>query len=216
MRKHFTTGLIFLLPVALTLMFVMFIVNLLTKPLLGVVNDLLQHYHLLSTPFFNHPQVILIISKVIILIFLFALVLFVGIVGRWLFVRYVFRYGDALLHKLPLVNKVYKASQDVVHTILSPDTTTFKKVVLVPFPNIKGLSIGLITKEDASLDVGTQSHDLISVFVPGTPNPTMGFMLLYRKEQLLYTNLTVDEALKYVISCGVIQTHFGLHKEIPL
>jgi uncharacterized membrane protein len=216
MRKHFTTGLIFLLPIALTLMFVMFIVNLLTKPLLGVVNDLLHHYHLLGSPVFNHPQVILFTSKVIILIFLLVMILFVGIVGRWLFVRYVFRFGDALLHKLPLVNKVYKASQDVVHTILSPDATTFKKVVLVPFPNAKGLSIGLITKEDTSLNIGLQSYDLISVFVPGTPNPTMGFMLLYRKDQLLYTNLTVDEALKYVVSCGVIQTPFGLHKELSL
>lgn len=216
MKKHFTTGLIILLPLALTFLFVMFIINLLTKPLLGVVQAILHRYHLLETPFLGHPQVVLIISKFIILIFLFFTVLLVGIVGRWLFVRYVFRYGDALLHKLPLVNKVYKASQDVVHTILSPDTTTFKKVVLVPFPNSKGLSIGLVTKDDTSLNIGEKSHDLISVFVPGTPNPTMGFMLLYRKEQLTYTDLTVDQALKCVVSCGVIQTPFGLHMEIPL
>lgn len=216
MRKYFTTGLIFLLPVALTLMFVMFIVNILTKPFLGLVTDFLQHTHLLKAPFFSHPQMTLIVSKVLILLFLFMAILIVGVVARWLLVRYIFRFGEALLHKLPLVNKVYKASQDVVHTILSPDTTTFKKVVLVPFPNSKGLSIGLITKEDASLNVGTQSHDLISVFVPGTPNPTMGFMLLYRKDQLIYTDLTVDQALKCVVSCGVIQSSFGLHKEIPL
>lgn len=216
MRKYFTTGLIILLPVTLTLLFVMFIVNLLTKPFLGIVQAILHHYNLLTTPFFGHPQVVLIISKILILLFLFVVVLFVGIVGRWLFIRYLFRFGDALLHKLPLVNKVYKASQDVVHTILSPDGTTFKKVVLVPFPNEKGLSIGLITKEDASLDMNAKSQALISVFVPGTPNPTMGFMLLYRKEQLIHTNLTVDEALKCVVSCGVIQTPFGLHKEIPL
>ena len=214
MRKYFTTGLILILPLALTLMFVMFIVNILTKPFLGVVQGLLSHFHLMITPFFSHPQVILIISKILILIVLFFVVIMLGIVGRWLFIRYFFRFGDALLHRLPLINKVYKASQDVVQTVLSPDATTFKKVVLVPFPNIKGLSIGLITKEDTTLDIDDTSHDLISVFVAGTPNPTMGFMLLYRKDQLTYTDIAVDDALKCVVSCGVILKSFAAKKKL--
>lgn len=213
MKKLFTTGLIILLPVALTLMLVSFLVNVLTNPFLGVVKATLERYHLLKTPFFSHPEVVLLLSKLLILFFLFLTVLLIGVVGRWIFIRYVIHLTDSMMHRIPLINKVYKASQDVVHTVLAPGSTTFQQVVLVPFPNTKGLSIGLITKEKSSLESAEGSQDLISVFVPGTPNPTMGFMLLYRKEQVTYTDITVEQALKCVISCGVIISSFSAKKE---
>lgn len=212
MKKYFTTGLVILLPVAVTIMLVMFFVNILTKPLIGFVQALFNRYDLFQTSFLSHPEIVLLISKIFILIFLFIVVVFIGIVGRWIFIRYVLHIGDSLMHRIPMVNKIYKATQDVVHTVLSPDTSTFKQVVLVPFPHAKGLSIGLITKEDATLDINEVSHNLISVFVPGTPNPTMGFMLMFKKEQLIYTDISVEEALKCVVSCGVILNSFKSKK----
>lgn len=212
MKKHFTTGLAILLPIAVTYLVVMFFVNILTKPFVGIVHALLTEYQPLNYSFFNNPEVILFISKMLILVFLFLLVLVIGVIGRWLVIHYLFQFGDYIIHKIPMVNKVYKAAKDVVHSLLSPDAVTFKQVVLVPFPNRKGLSIGLITNDKVAMDLEQLPKELVSVFVPATPNPTMGFMLLFRREQLTFVDLSVEEALKCVVSCGVITSSLAVRQ----
>lgn len=210
MKKIFTTGLIILLPVALTTILVMFFVNILTKPFMGMLQALFDHYHFLKTSVFRNPYVLMFTSKALILLFLFLSTVLIGIVGRWVIIRYMLHVGDSIMHRIPMINKIYKASQDVVHTLLAPNASTFKQVVLVPFPNTQGLSIGLVAQDSVNLDALERSSELVSVFVPGTPNPTMGFMLMYRKELLTYTDLTVEQALKCVVSCGVILSSFSV------
>lgn len=191
MKNNFLTGLVILLPIALTFWILSFLVNLLTNPFAGLVESLFNYYQLQRswTPF---------VTKGLILAVLIGLVFIAGVIGRFLFLNPLFKLGDRLLHRIPLVNKVYKASQDVVHSLFSEEKTSFSQVVLVPFPNGRSLSIGLISGKESP------SGEKISVFVPGTPNPTMGFMLLFHKEQLIPLNIKVDEALKFVVSCGVI------------
>lgn len=191
MKNNFLTGLAILLPIALTFWILALLVNLLTNPFTGLVDGIFHYYNLQTswTPY---------ITKLLILAVLIALVFLAGLLGRFLFLNPLFKFGDRLLHRLPLVNKVYKASQDVVHSLFSEEKTSFSQVVLVPFPNARSLSIGLISAK------GEATPEKVSVFVPGTPNPTMGFMLLFRKDQLIPIDIKVDEALKFVVSCGVI------------
>lgn len=196
MKNNFLTGLVILLPIALTFWIMALLVNILTNPFTGLVESFFNYYHLQQswTPY---------VSKLLILAVLLGLVFFAGLIGRLLFLNPLFRFGDRLLHRLPLVNKVYKASQDVVHSLFSDEKSSFSEVVLVPFPNARSLSIGLISsKKDTPAGK-------VSVFVPGTPNPSMGFMLLFRQDQLIPLDLKVDEALKFVVSCGVINPKEG-------
>lgn len=193
MKNNFLTGLAILLPIALTFWIVNLLVNLLTAPFIGLIEGLFNYYHIAHDHFWTH-----LLSKFLILATLLALVLVAGIFARFLFLNSLFKFGDRLLHRLPLFNKVYKASQDVVHSLFSEEKASFSQVVLVPFPNSRSLSIGLISSKSHS------AEGKISVFVPGTPNPTMGFMLLFREDQLIPIGLKVDEALKFVVSCGVI------------
>lgn len=212
MKKHFMTGLAILLPIVLTWIIVMFIVNFLTKPFTGIVRDILERYDLLGKPIwiFSSTEVLLITSKLLILVFIIFVTILIGLVARFFIIRYFFRLGDYLIHRIPLVNKVYKAIQETLHTLFASEKHTFKQVVLVPFPHPRVYSIGLIT--GVSHEYSDKEHqDLISVFIPGTPNPTVGFMILFRKDQMIFTDMSVEEAFKFIVSLGVMISEFRVH-----
>jgi len=202
MKKYFFTGLVTLLPFTLTLIIVIFVINFLTKPFQGTVESVLNYYGALNQPFFffSGKQILHFGSKVLILAALFVITLFIGFLGRLVFLNTVFVYGDYILHRIPLINKIYKAAQEVVKTLFSSKSLAFSQVVLVPFPNSKAYSLGFITQKQN----GTSTQDSLSIFVPGTPNPTMGFMLVYKLEDIIFVDMSVEDALKFVISCGIM------------
>jgi len=206
MKKYFVTGVVILLPLALTAIIVIFLINLLTEPFIGFVQSALDHYGFTDTQIFlfNTPQVQLFISRVLILIVLFLFTLSLGALARWFFFNSLLKMWDYLIHKIPFVRTVYKTSQDVINTILTTDTRSFKQVVVVPFPSADSHSVGLVTRENIRDIPHRENESLVAVFVPTTPNPTSGFLMLYPEEDLIYLDMKVEEALKYIISCGVI------------
>jgi len=208
MKKYFITGLALLLPAVLTILIFLFIVNLLTKPFVGIVEGTLDYYDLLDKPmlFFTSQQVITFFSKFLILFFLFTFVVLIGFLGRLVVFHYLLRLGNYIMHKIPFINKIYKAAQDVIGTIFQDKTTNFSQVVLIPFPTTQSLSIGLVTNDPETHEPHEDKHGHISVFVPATPNPTVGFMLLFNRSQLIFLDMSVEEALRFVVSCGVMAT----------
>jgi uncharacterized membrane protein len=205
-KKNFLTGLAILLPIALTFWVVFFLINLLTAPFIGIVESLLikielsEHTHFLLTS----KKALLFVSRLIILVVLFCIAILAGFLARVFFINYFFRFGDYLIHRIPFVNKIYKASQDIVHTLFGSEGTSFSHVVLVPFPHPKAFSLGLITKQEMPTASDPDQKEKVSLFLPGTPNPTMGFMLLFKRSEIVYLDMKADEALKFVISCGVL------------
>jgi uncharacterized membrane protein len=99
---------------------------------------------------------------------------------------------------------VYKTSQDIIKTIFVSDKNSFKQVVMVPFPRPGVYVIGLIARESPTCCSKAANAELISVLVPTTPNPTTGFLLMFKKEDLVYVDIKPEEAIKYIVSCGVI------------
>lgn len=200
------TGLAILLPIVMTLIIVMFIINLFTKPFTGFVENILDHYGLLGRPFwiFSSTQVLLFTSKIVILILMVCLAILAGFIGQLVLVRVFFRFGDWLMHRIPLVNKIYKAIQDTLNITLGPNKkAAFSKVVLVPFPHKKSYSLGLVTG-GANPESNLEYRDLITVFVPCTPNPIFGLMLMFKKSQIIPIDMKVEDALKFLVSCGVM------------
>ncbi|WP_068466446.1 DUF502 domain-containing protein [Candidatus Protochlamydia phocaeensis] len=207
MKKLFSTGLVILLPIILTLMIIGFLINFLTRPFLSPVEAFLTQTSLFngSILFFNESTVIILASKILILLGLAALVFLIGILGKAFFVDALIRLGDRLLHNLPYISKIYKACQDIVHSLFSSQSKSFSQVVLIPFPCEHNFCIGLVTKEALTVQAnGQNTEEIVSVFVPGTPNPSVGFMLMFRKDQLIFLNMKVEDAMKFVISCGVV------------
>ena len=115
---------------------------------------------------------------------------------------------DYLIHRIPVISSIYKVSQDVVTTIFGSKTNSFKQVVMVPFPSKETYSMGLVTRED--MEGIRPDGNAVAVFVPTTPNPTSGFLMLYKPEDLIYLDMRVEDAFKYIISCGVILTPFSV------
>lgn len=206
MKKHFVTGLIILLPLAVTIAVVIFLVNFLTQPFIGVVSAILAKLHIINQGFlFLSPQQLLNYgSKIIILILLFLFTVFLGMVTRWFLINALLRLGDRILHRIPIVNTVYKTTQDIIKTLFVSDKNTFKQVVMVPFPRADVFVLGLIARESPRVCSQAAGNELTSVFVPTTPNPTTGFLLMFKRSELIPIDMKPEDAIKYIVSCGVI------------
>ncbi|MCB1084867.1 MAG: DUF502 domain-containing protein [Chlamydiia bacterium] len=206
MKKYFITGMVILLPLAVTIAIVVFIVNFLTKPFIGMVADFLKKNGFVNKGFlFLTPeQVILYGSKLLILICLFIFTLLLGLIARWFFFKALIGLSDKVLHRIPLVNKVYMTTQEIIKTIFVTDKNSFKQVVMVPFPKDGAYVIGLVSRESPKMCSEKAGGELLSVFVPTTPNPTSGYLLMYKKEEIIPLDLRPEQAIKYIVSCGVI------------
>ena len=211
MKKYFITGLIILLPLAVTLAVMVFIFNILTVPFAGALSALLSHYNFLGNGFFifTDEQIQFFISQIFVLLFMFFFTVLLGIIAHWFFVKYLIRVWDYILHRIPFVSTLYKACKDVINTIFASKTKSFKQVVLVPFPSLESKSIGLVTQDNLNW-YGNEQNLLTAVFVPTTPNPTSGFLMMFDPKDLTYVDMKVEDAFKYVISCGVILSPFSI------
>lgn len=191
-------GLAILLPIVITYWLAMFLVHLLTKPFLGVTS-----YLFYSLGWNTSSQALTWVSQGLILTTLFIAIFTLGWIGRLFLVEALLNFGDSLVHKIPFVNKLYKGIQDVVQSVFHSDNPSFSKVVLVPFPHSSAYSVGFITRETMN-EPALDNKGFVSVFVPGTPNPSMGFMLSFKKSDLIPLDMEPSKAVKFIVSCGVI------------
>ena len=202
MKKYFLTGLVTLLPLAVTLWVVQFFVNFLTKPFVGIVTLLIGRLPIAS------PPLVRTLSQIFTLIALFLIIWFLGFVARKFFFNQIIRLGDRILIKIPLVNKVYKTSKEIVKALFGSKEKSFQQVVMLPFPYPEAYCLGLISRT-APKTCSQNGEEFLSVFIPTTPNPATGFLVLCRKSELIYLDMKTEEAIKYVVSCGVIQPNQG-------
>lgn len=202
MKKYFLTGLVTLLPLAVTFWVISLVVGFLTKPFEGIVFSFLS-----SLPGFGHvPRApIHLISEILILIALFFLMLFFGFIARRFFFNRLIIFGDSILYKIPLVNKVYKTSKDIVLSLFNTKNQSFKQVVLLNFPYSGCYCLGLIASDAPDTCSTSIDTEMVSVYIPTTPNPTTGYLVMCQKSDLMYLKMKAEDAIKYVVSCGVIQ-----------
>lgn len=214
MKRYFVTGLAILLPMVLTLLIARFFLSFLTKPFIGITQQLLAFLIGTEGVLSRFPGLIKFFSQFIILLFLFGFIIFIGVIAKQFIANFLLTQTDRILHSLPIVNKIYKASQEVIHGLFKSSAPSFSKVVLVSFPHSKSKVLGFITREEFPLLNSSGQEDYVSVFVPGAPNPTIGFMVMLSKAKLTLTDLKVEEALKFIVSCGVILENKGeLHEQ---
>jgi uncharacterized membrane protein len=218
MKKYFITGLVILLPVALTVTILNFVFNFLTVPFLGIVRAVFERYHLFEQGFLflNETQFQNLIAQSLILISLFFFAAALGFIARWFFFHTLIIFAEYIVKKIPFVRTIYRTCQDVIKTIFTSKTNAFKQVVLVKFPNPNTYSLGFLTGDTMPGFQEESHHDAITVFIPTTPNPTSGFLMMYKREEVLFMDMKVEEAFKFIISCGVITPSFQVKaKEEP-
>lgn len=210
MKKYFLTGLVILLPLALTLAIVSFIFNFLTGPFLGFVKAVFERTHLFEQGFIflSADQVQTLFAQVLILVSLVFIVFGLGYFASLFFFNTLLEFTEYQVKRIPLVRAIYKTCKEVIDRLFTSEAQSFKQVVLAPFPNRDVYSIGLITQNNL-LGLKETSHaDSVAVFVPTAPNPTSGFLMMFKPSDLIYLDMKVEEAFKTILSCGVIAPSF--------
>lgn len=207
MKKHFITGLVILLPFAVTVALVFFILNFLTQPFVGLIEHFLQNY----TWYTRYYTPIHFVLQIALLLSLFLFTVLLGFLARVVVFKSLLSIYDYILHRIPIIKTIYKATQQVIKTIFGSTSRSFKQVVMVKFPSEASYCIGLISSNAPAVCTNAIGNSLITVFVPTTPNPTSGFLMMFPEKEVIYLDMKVEEAFKYIISCGVIANE----KEIP-
>ncbi|MBE9555998.1 MAG: DUF502 domain-containing protein [Proteobacteria bacterium] len=138
------------------------------------------------------------------LIVLLVFITLVGAMTAGLLGRFVIRFGENLLNRMPVIRSVYGASKQILETVLRQQSSAFRQAVLVEYPRRGIWAVGFITGRTEGEVQNLISDDLINIFLPTTPNPTSGFLLFVPKEDLILLDMSVEEAIKMVISGGIV------------
>jgi len=186
LRNYFIAGVVVLVPIGFTLYLSKIIISISSKLIPKNINP--NHY----LPF-DIPGVEIVIS-----IFLITLV---GGLSLSFFGRRILKLIDDLFKRIPFLRTVYSAIVQMTETFSKKDDNK-KSVVLVEYPRKNVWAVGFATKENTGEMVEKTNKKLINVFVPTTPNPTSGFLLMFPIEDVIYLNMTFEEASKFIVSAG--------------
>jgi uncharacterized membrane protein len=186
-------GLVVWLPVIVTFVVLRFIVDLLDKSI-----ALLPHAYQPEQLFgFHLPGYGVLLS----LILLFV----TGLIATNFLGQRLMRWSEAVLDRIPLVRSIYSATKQVMETVFSSNSQAFRKVLLVEYPR-KGLwTIAFQTGVASDMVQEHTGTEMLSIFIPTTPNPTSGFLMMVPKSDATELSMSIDDALKLVISLGVMQ-----------
>lgn len=198
LRRYLIAGLLVWLPIWVTILVFKFLIDAMDNTL-ALIPAAYQPDKLLG---FHIPGLGVIVSLTVLIVTGMLVSNFIG--------RHLVALGEYILIRIPLVRSVYMATKQVLETVFSSKGQAFRKVLLVEYPR-KGLwSIAFQTGQ-GSTELNNALHsDLVSIFIPTTPNPTSGFLMMLPRNEVIELEMSVDEALKFVISLGVIQP--GLKK----
>jgi uncharacterized membrane protein len=201
LRKAFVTGLLFCLPVSLTIYIIVWLVNFLASPARGSLKYFLHFFsvELPETPLFNGA--VTIVAALIVAVF----IAFIGFVSRNLFGRFFIGLLEKLLHRLPMVRSIYSAIKQIIDTFsVGGKEETFSRAVMVEFPRRDCWTVGFLTHEGETEFSRLAGTALVHVFVPTTPNPTGGYMILVPAEDIRLLDVSVADAMKMIVSGGAL------------
>tara|TARA_B100001564_G_scaffold339644_1_gene332598 strand:- start:227 stop:847 length:621 start_codon:yes stop_codon:yes gene_type:complete len=192
-KNYFLTGVLVSAPVFITFWIVYSLVNFFDQ----LITPLIPFY---INPNYYLPRDVPGLG----LIILVALLVFIGFITASFFGSFILRKTESLINKIPLIKVFYKTIKQIIETIFKNNSNAFRDVVLLEYPR-KGLWVlGFTTGEVKGVVKNKLNQQLVNVFVPTTPNPTSGFLLMVPKSQLKYLNTKVDDAIKTIVSAGII------------
>ena len=189
-RNYFFTGIVVLVPIGLTIYLSKFLINTSSKILPSQINP---NYYL---PF-KIPGLEIIITIIFII--------FIGFISLSYLGKKFLGLIDFLFKKIPLLGTFWSAIKQMSQSFKESGSKS-KSVVLVQYPRKDVWAVGFATKENTGEITNKTGRQLINVFVPTTPNPTSGFLLMFPKEDVIYLNMTFEEASKFIVSAGTTTT----------
>jgi uncharacterized membrane protein len=197
LRNAFFTGTFVLLPVIVTLLIIDFLLKNACLPLCQLLLKVLH----ISVP--QNSVLAMGIYAAILLLF-FLLIAELGHLSTYMFGHWMIRLFEQIIAKLPLINIIYKTVKQIVDTFRQNSASIFNKTVLVEFPHKGCYAIGFLTSKTQG-EAQTKMHEeVVNIFLPTTPNPTTGFLLLVPQKDIIELNMSVADGMKMIISGGVV------------
>lgn len=192
LRTWLVAGLLIWVPLGVTFLVVKLLVDLADQVLLLLPAD----YRPANLLGFNIPGLGVALTVVTVLV--------TGMVFANLFGRRLVRLWEDMLARIPLVRSIYSSVKQITETLFSSQGKSFKKVVMVEYPRRELWTLAFVTGDTAPLLMDIAGREMISIYVPTTPNPTSGFFLMAPKQDVVELPITVEAGLKLILSTGVV------------
>jgi len=206
LRKYLFAGLLVWLPLAITVGVLMWAVGLMDGLFHGILGGM---QHVLPTSAENFIALLVGVPGlgVVLLVLLLIItgMLVTNMVGAWWLVQW-----NRLLSHIPIVKSIYVSVKQVSDTLFSTNGNAFREAVLVQYPREGSWTIAFVTGRPSGEVAAALPGEHVSLYVPTTPNPTSGFFLMVPRAACLPLSMSVDEALKYIISMGVVSPPAGV------
>lgn len=204
LRRYFFSGLLVWLPVWVTILVIRFIVTLLDESLLLLPlryrPDVILGFHV--------PGIGVILTV--------GVILLTGLVAANFLGKKLVIFWDQIINRIPLVRTVYNSVKQILETLFMPGSKAFRKVLLVEFPREGMWSIAFQTGGSTpKVDKAVDEDEMVSLFIPATPNPTSGFLMMMPRKKVIELDMSIEQALKYVISLGVVQPQSAKNGKHP-
>jgi uncharacterized membrane protein len=193
LRRYLIAGLLVWIPLGITLWVLKLLVDLMDQSLLLLPAS----YNTEALFGFHVPGLGIILT--------IAILLVTGALAANFFGRKLLGLGNAALGRIPIVRSIYGGVKQISDTLFSPEGKAFRRVVMVRYPHAGAWTVALVTGNPQHEVTEHLGHEQVSVFVPTTPNITAGFFLIVPRNETIELDMSVDEALKYIISMGVAE-----------
>ena len=190
-RNYFIAGVVVLIPIGITVYLTLFIINISSKIIPKEINP--NHY----LPY-DIPGLEIIIAVLIITLFGWLSLSFLG--------KRLLHAFENLLKRIPILRTIYSAITQMTETFTKGEGNK-KNVVLVEYPRKGSWAVGFASKDNEGEISRKTSKKLVNVFIPTTPNPTSGFLLMFPKDEVIYLDLTFEEASRFIVSAGTSNTN---------
>lgn len=193
LRQYFFTGIIVTAPITITIMVTLWLLKVIDSTVAGFIPPQYNPNHLLP---FQLPGLGLVISAVFFVV--------VGWFARNYFGSLIIKWSEYIVVRMPVVNTIYNTVKQVFETTMGANSQAFREVVLFEYPRKDCWTVGFVTGTTKGEIQSVTDSEVVNVYVPTTPNPTSGFLLFIPKKDLIYVSMSTEDAIKLIVSGGII------------
>jgi uncharacterized membrane protein len=200
MKKYLVAGLLTWLPLAITIWVLKWLLEITDSVFVGVLKAVKALLPVAATGIIDQLASIPFLSILVLAMVMIVTGVFVtNVFGQWWVARW-----DRLMGRIPLVKSIYSSVKQVSDTLFSSSGNAFREAVLVQYPRHGAWTVAFVTGKPGGEVASHLDGEWLSIYVPTTPNPTSGFFLIVKRSEVVELAMSVDQALKYVISMGVV------------
>lgn len=206
-KKNFLTGLIILLPIAITSFIFVFFFELLTRPFVGYVEELFSFFfrHVFMESEVQYKGIVYFFSSIFVIFFLFFAVVILGFLGQKLAFRWLVHLTQKIFLRIPFIKTVYRILQDITRSMLKEKGSLYEKTAIVGFPYEQTSALCFVMGDaPCAFEKALGKKGLKTLFIPTAPHPISGYVLIVDEAELKDIDFSAEDVFKILISCGMV------------